>query len=173
MSGKVYAQEKIICANDQEKLPPQFEEPLERERPPVFSPRKGFVYTRPNTIFHRCGIVDPKYIYRVEPTGEHFSRPNLGSGGWTGLGPGWTQCRVHPFHRPRLFFLLRRTFRRDRFASLTAFSLACGQRICLCQGFTTVSGRLDYEYAANGANGASECSAGIAELHLDRTVACN
>jgi hypothetical protein len=83
MSGKEYALGKIICANGQEKLPAEFEEPLERYRPPNLGPRRDFVYCRPNTIFDRCGIVSPKYIYRVEPTGKQ-RRPQVHDLGWIG-----------------------------------------------------------------------------------------
>ena len=83
MSGKPHVPGDIICANRQEKLPPEFEEPLEASRPPTSLPRRDFVYTRPNTIFNRCGIVAPKYIYRVEPAGKD-QRPQVQDLAWIG-----------------------------------------------------------------------------------------
>jgi hypothetical protein len=67
MSGKRYSPGQVICANGQEKLEEEIEGPLEKWRPPRLLPRRDFVYCRPNTDFSRCGIVDVKYIYRVEP----------------------------------------------------------------------------------------------------------
>jgi hypothetical protein len=43
--------------------------PLEKYRPKHFRPRREFVYCRPDTDFSRCGIINAKYIYRVDPEG--------------------------------------------------------------------------------------------------------
>jgi hypothetical protein len=83
MSGKAFAPGDIICANGQEKLPTVFEEPLEAYRPPSAGPRREFVYCRPELIFDRCGIVDPKYIYRVEPAGKQ-QQPQVHDLAWIG-----------------------------------------------------------------------------------------
>jgi hypothetical protein len=81
MSGQRFAERQIIRANGQEKLPDEFEVPLEEYRPPNLSPRREFVYCRPDTDFSRCGIVDPKYIYRVDPAGK---LPQIHDLGWIG-----------------------------------------------------------------------------------------
>jgi hypothetical protein len=69
MSGDLYAPDQLIVANGKEKLPDEFEGPLEKYRPIHLQPRRGFVYCRPDTDFSRCGIVNAKYIYRVDPEG--------------------------------------------------------------------------------------------------------
>lgn len=83
MSGRKYVPRDIICANGQEKLPAVFEEPLEKLRPSNLGPRRSFVYCRPEPIFNRCGIVDPKYIYRVEPLDKQL-RPQVHDLAWIG-----------------------------------------------------------------------------------------
>jgi hypothetical protein len=83
MSGKAFAPGDVICANGQEKLSPELEDPLEAHRPTSAAARRNFFYCRPNTDFHRCGIVDPKYIYRVEPTGER-EQPQVHDLAWIG-----------------------------------------------------------------------------------------
>ena len=83
MSGASFAPGDVIRANGQEKLPTVFEEPLERYRPANSGPRRDFVYCRPETIFDRCGIVDPKYIYRVEPVGKQL-QPQVHDLAWIG-----------------------------------------------------------------------------------------
>jgi hypothetical protein len=69
MSGDIYAPDQLIVANGKEKLPDEFEGPLEKYRPIHHQPRRGFVYCRPDKDFSRCGIVNAKYIYRVDPEG--------------------------------------------------------------------------------------------------------
>ena len=83
MSGASFAPGDVIRANGQEKLPTVFEEPLERYRPANSGPRRDFVYCRPEPIFDRCGIVDPKYIYRVEPVGKQL-QPQVHDLAWIG-----------------------------------------------------------------------------------------
>ena len=83
MSGKPHVPGDIICANRQEKLPPEFEEPLEASRPPTSLPRRDFVYTVRTRSLTGAGIVSTKYIYRVEPAGKD-QRPQVQDLAWIG-----------------------------------------------------------------------------------------
>jgi hypothetical protein len=101
----------FLCLSNLSNLSNLFKEFIEKEECPQRIPRDF------------CQKGRTRWPRWTEPTTAAFLTPNLGSGGWTRLGRGWTQSRVHPAHRPQP------RSKRHRFGTRSAMGSASRLRI--------------------------------------------
>jgi hypothetical protein len=70
MSANIYTAGDEIRGNGRDKVDARIEDELEARRPDDALSRRDAVYCLESTDFTVCGVVEPGYIYRVEPSGE-------------------------------------------------------------------------------------------------------